>query len=264
MEGKKLGTLRRVTVAFAVFGSLVLIFKQNSKRPARCVIYDSPQRTGSSTIRGALEDCFAGKDHYFSFPKVENHQENRIQKTLNEEHENYVSVVGHIRISKADIKMIKNRCKKVFYITSAAPLLERMRSMLKYRQTAGHGNSTLSSDFLKTPLNESTLKFIRYKEEFYNAFPHNKQGLSEKDRLVPDYVIQKKTLMDDLGSILSSFGCDPSTFVSTNIHELDKKGTEVLDSQIKDQLKSNDFRFKKLIQIRKRRKTALKKAKNFA
>ncbi|KAI0565292.1 hypothetical protein FGB62_19g120 [Gracilaria domingensis] len=134
-------------------------------------------------------------------------------------------VTRHIYISGKDVKLIRSKCDDFLYITSTAPIKERLWSGTKHLLANRHGNTTRDSlDMVKALEVLRNQRFengsLRSLEEL-NAYPYLTETGERAEvgrKLIPDYVIRKESLRQDLQALLRAFGCKES-FSTRNVHE---------------------------------------------
>ncbi|CAN8075095.1 unnamed protein product [Agarophyton chilense] len=199
----------------------------------KCIVYDRPPRTGSTTIGRALELCLRSAGYVQQpLPKGKKGGERRagaIRQMLaaDRKEDRRALLTRHIYVSEADMQLIRWTCDDFLYITSTAPMKERLWSAAKHLLARRHGNTT--SEWLDKARAAQVVRRQAFKVgelrsvNELNWYPYLTAGGEEaavKRKLIADYVIRKASLQQDLGRLLEAFGCDAS-FTTRNVHEDD-------------------------------------------
>ncbi len=225
----------------------------------RCVIYDRPFRTGSTTIDVTLGICLDYKGYANVRPLLGENRTNGITYMLGFNELNRSSVRPHIFMNRKDHDRIINGCDCLLYVTSTARMVDRVISRFKYNLIEGHGNSTYNLRKLNKKVKRH-LKGRRYRihadEEEYTNYPYVKEKVSEYERIVPQYVIRKEYLTEDLTALLNALNCEGLPIFSDNIHSTLSTKTQnyeavigKLRTAISKVLRTNDYRFQKLSKL---------------
>lgn len=227
-----------------------------------CVIYDRPPRTASTTIGNALEKCLGP----LGYEQPEWHSfDGRsllVHNMLHLPFERVALLSRHFYMNLTSVQELRAGCSSLFYITSTAPMKERLWSLVKYRQIANHGSASLNETQLLAAIQDLRKETVQI--EVLNAYPYleaheTPTNRSEIDPITPDYVIRKKNLNEDLSKLLRAFGCE-SRFASDNVHQ--SKHVSELDNITID---DDDRLHKRLLRLaRHRNKIALRKVPDFA
>ncbi|PXF48235.1 hypothetical protein BWQ96_01924 [Gracilariopsis chorda] len=200
----------------------------SSQTPSiRCFIYDRPPRTASTTIGTALQSCL--RRHHFRQPPREK-QRSAIPYTIfdNLQTPRKALLSRHFYLNSRTVSLLRKRCSTLFYITSCAPIEERLLSASKYTLSGGHGNSTLDDQQMHAAA-EKANSSTRQKR-FLNHYPYvddDKKPINVSTPLVPNYVIRKPHLRQDLTKLLQTLQCDTS-FVSGNVHRAPADESQIL------------------------------------
>lgn len=227
-------------------------FTENTKR--KCIIYDKPERSGSTTAAEALHKCVLYKGYKSLFiPNEEYHKqdewENRkraFKLFLDQPGDRIAIVRRHVHISKLDLAALYSRCDSTFLVTSAAPMKHRILSRIKYDRDKGYLEGSFSTSI------RSIIAKDGY-ENFLTRYPYVEDQVPENERLIPDYVIRKEKFNEDLSVLLGAFGCASINIETENNHKLDSNTTNLLLETIERYLKTSDFRFKTDTEIGRQR-----------
>lgn len=220
----------------------------------RCVLYDRPPRTGSTTVSNALATCLHKRGfrvNSFVRPDDRNASIARGLGLLATERDarsrdrrrDVAIVASHVWMTPEDVGLLRQHCAHIVYVTSAAAMWERVWSAAKMVSVKErNGNTRLDGRMLDNAahwLAQSNRPYAR----FYDAYPwirltgpqrmredgkhmeeipHEYQPVRTDPPFHPDFVIRKDVLLADLGALLVALGCDRLRPRSTNVHkELD-------------------------------------------
>ncbi|CAN8077081.1 unnamed protein product [Agarophyton chilense] len=226
-----------------------------------CVVYERPPRTGSTTIGEALERCLLHLGYKQPVWKGFQARSMVISDMLQQPYERVMAVTRHFYMNGTALRQLRNRCESLLYITSTATMKQRLWSLVKYRQLQTHGNTSLSKEQVQLAIEE--LKREKAQIKILNSYPYlysngTAVDVEGDERIVPDYVIRKSMLVDDVSDLLHAFGCS-SRVISQNVHRA--RHDEVLDAIDID---DNDSLHTRLLQrAEERNEFGLKKASNF-
>ena len=247
-----------------------------SKSDRRCLVYDRPPRTGSTTIEETLGKCMHHKGYKGAQWLHSGNRTMGILEMLSFNYLNRSSVRPHIYMTHQDHKRIISGCDCLFYITSIAPMEERLISRYKYGLREGHGNSTFKLRKLNRKVNRhlSSQKYrdqLLAEEQRYHLYPYINGKVNENERIVPQYVIRKKHLKDDLRLLLNALNCQDTPITSNNVHrsssgssKFNESTMQRLKNAISRLLRTKDYRFKKLAELSETRNSlGLKVAENY-
>lgn len=238
------------TIAVLLPGRKVRSVKTDNLR-TKCVIYDRPMRTGSTTTTTYLLRCFRHHGFTIDSHQIGNARVRAIPHALELQSPNqmYAIARGHIWINENDVQLLRRRCDDVIYITACAPLWEQLWSAAKMlSRKRMNGNTTLSESDGKRALDwlrENAEGYIRLCE-FYPFINLTKPLELQSDRrypdlppsferaeistpFTPDFVIRKHHLSEDLPKLLRAFGCDDTIQSAKNVHHVEKEDGEVSD-----------------------------------
>lgn len=233
------------------------------KIAVRCVLYDRPPRTGSTTVSNALATCLRKrgfKVNSFVRPDVRNtsiarglglHPPSSADDASDQARmrRDYALVATHVWMTQDDVDLLRDHCEHVVYLTSAAPMWERVWSAAKMVSVKErNGNTKLDSGMLHRAaewLNRSDRPYA----QFYNVYPwirltgpqrmrddgkhmeeipHLYEPVAIDPPFHPHFVIRKDALLDDLAALLAALGCKRLQPRSTNVHrELDRADTAI-------------------------------------
>lgn len=193
--------------------------RSNFSRAERCILYDRPPRTGSTTISHALLSCLRHKRYgnAFTYPR-----EVMVRAMLNITAKRRASVKGHLSMTLDDVNLIEDTCEKFFYVTSISSMTDRLFSQIKYGMFTGHGNQTIDLTALYTSLSKRSGEKMNAYELFLEMYPYsvNDTDVTEETRLQPHYIISKENLEHDTRELLDALGCQNISVESDNIHEI--------------------------------------------
>lgn len=225
-----------------------------------CFFYDRPPRTASTTIANALELCLHKS---FKEPLPQNRRDRPFlfRNMLRLRTDRVTIMFPHFYIAPDDIPYLKAQCNRTFYVSSTAPIIERVWSAAKYHISRKNGNFTLSATDI-----QRAKKFFQNgfrTRNFLSAYPYldadeKPLGVSLQERLVPDYVIRKSHIQNDLSELLHALGCT-NEIVTINVHGVDEEVGKVLKG-----VETDDDLHQWLTKLAKdRNRNGLRKAKRF-
>lgn len=179
-----------------------------------CLIYDKPQRTGSTTVANALHKCWS--DYYRLEPKNSVKQAEKAIKNMLSLKQSIVShCKRHVSISDYDCFAIEATCQEVFHVTSTRKATERIASYAKVTSL----KHKIGRNFTINPLDlrkavQTVMKIgndleYRYEKGVYTGFR----------KIQVDYVIRNENLEQDLTALIQASGCN-SEILSTNTHSV--------------------------------------------
>lgn len=225
-----------------------------------CVVYDRPPHTGSTTIGSALSQCLS-KHGYKKNGKGGRDYRHRFVDWLFEfDHPRKALLTNHFYMRQEDVTKLQNKCNKLFFVTSAAAMVDRLWSGAKFKMSKGNGNSTVPKSG-----HDYDRALTRYQSEHsydhLEAYPYVEKGKPAvvPNKLKPDYVIRKDSLQEDLGSLLEAFGCEYD-FMSRNIH---MARSENPFASMKKYVGRPDTTFNDLLKVAEDNKDGLRKAREF-
>ena len=202
-------SIRRITAQF---------MKTPFTGTAKCILYDRPRRTGSTTISRKLRYCTREKEYTRTGGFRPDKRDYAVRYMLNSSDDKLALVGPHICISRADIKRLKNRCGSLLFISSTTPMKDRLLSSLKFRMISQSGNSTITEDHLsrmQAILNRSMEEEERIEEKY--PYCNNPLPIKPNYALQPDYVIRSEHMSEDFPPLLKALGCSPD-FQTNNVH----------------------------------------------
>lgn len=239
-EGPSL-TSRSVPKRASRFKSKSSEQKDNNASPTvKCVIYDRPMRTASTTITASLNSCFSSLGWTIDRHHLGNNRSRCIEFELQKGRPPYAMIKGHKWLTAEGVHLLRATCTHLIYITSTAPLWEQVWSAAKMLSNVRtNGNSTLDSNQLEAALSWIELYGREY-ARLYEAYPHIRLTKPleiqpdgrypdlppsfEREQIspefVPDYVIRKPNLLQDLPPLLKSFGCESTIGEAKNVHSI--------------------------------------------
>lgn len=238
----------------------------------RCILYDRPPRTGSTTVYKFMDRCLSRRGYPSSllyFKGVSHFQ--LIDHFLNNPSPNKSLISRHLPEFPSDSKQrIESTCDLVLYITSTRPMRERLLSKLKYEtplgddrkgQTVSERRSVPTDMFhqlVNSTLNDDS-ESLQIAEIYYEHYPGN----GEVPFLTPDYVIRSDTFVADFTFLLRALQC-PTKFISINVHKvksLDQDEHNDIMHQIP--VTMSDARHKVLLKYSRSNYLGLRKARLF-
>lgn len=239
----------------------------------RCVFYDRPPRTGSTTISTTLAVCLRRRG-YVVLPASasgRNVTRHTVLPRLStaaalSPSAHVASVIQHAYVTTEQFSALHASCGFVFYITSAASMLPRLLSMVKYSTFEGHLNATINAALLARLIVRKA-RNLRYRETFFEDYPYVDHanlnaGLREKDRVMPHYVVRQDAIVHDLGALLRALKCGDVAIQSANVHDVDF-GDDDDEAAFKqalvtagDVLAMGDHRYTRMLQLVKKRNSA--------
>lgn len=190
-------------------------FALPSPRPehpdTRCILYDRPPHTASTTLSEALTACLSTRNFsqtplpYDSIP-----EHLIIANLVAQTPPRRSATMKHLQISARDVLALRARCPRLLYITSTRSMPDRILSSAKYVQTTGHGHSNLTRSQIihaaRTALGDLA------NERRLEHYP-----FSENLRLLPDYIVRHHAFQHDFSNLLGALRCDPA-FPTLNVH----------------------------------------------
>lgn len=208
-------------------------------RKPRCIVYDRPPRTGSTTVASVLAQCF--RKHRFYVPKFPSRRIRHLHVplVLSRLDHDFAFVAHHFWLSDTDITLLESRCRQTFFMTSAAPIHERIWSAAKVMSTTSrNGNFSVGETERRAALQwlaEHGPSYAPYLEAYpfidllgpQLVGPTDHGAVTELPNswapgLIPrdfqyDFVVRKPSLQDDLAQILDALNCS-SAYTVKNVH----------------------------------------------
>lgn len=221
--------------------------EEELKLTSRCILYDRPPRTGSTTVSNALAACLYRrrfKLNSFINPDFRNEAIPRALRLSRSpsrtHHSDFAIVSSHVWMSQHDVDLLHMHCGDIIYITSTAEMWKRIWSAAKMISVKErNGNTKLDRERLNQAvywLNKTNHPYA----QFYDVYPwirltgpqrlredgkHMEEIPSQYEianiepRFHPDFVIRNDHLLHDLSSVLTALGCRRLRPRSTNIHK---------------------------------------------
>lgn len=196
------------------YSSIGVSIRQKDFPHELCLIYDKPQRTGSTTVAKALHKCWS--DYYQLEPKNNAKQTDKAIKNMLSLKQSIVShCKRHVSISDYDCFAIEATCREVFHVTSTRKVSERIASYAKVttmKRKIGRNFTINPGDLRKAVQTVMKSGFdleYRYEKGVYTGFR----------QIHVDYVIRNENLEQDLTALIQAFGCNPE-ILSTNKHNV--------------------------------------------
>lgn len=193
----------------------------------RCLLYDRPPRTGSTTISIVLDACARTRglrSERVMTPGGRTRAISHMLRPLVAARRGAASVRAHLTLARGDAARLRGACGVLLYVTSARRMARRLLSQLKYGSFDGHGNSSLSVGALASSLRRRSLDRLHAQEAFLEAYPYPPlkpgQDKLQGDRLVPDYVIRQDRLEEDVRALLRALRCDELQLSHDNVHSV--------------------------------------------
>ncbi|KAI0565474.1 hypothetical protein FGB62_17g219 [Gracilaria domingensis] len=189
--------------------------------PKMCIVYDRPPRTGSTTIGEALEKCLLPLGYETPLWRGFEARLDVIPDMVKLPYKRVAVVSRHFYMNATALLHLRSACKPLMYITSTAPMKQRLWSLVKYRQTQGHGNASLTSEQVQNGIED--LRTEKIQIPVLNRYPYiENESLplfaTDVEPVSPDYIIRKSHLMEDLSALVTALGCS-SELSSRNVHE---------------------------------------------
>lgn len=204
---------------FLLFDAQFEIFQ--GVRHDLCLIYDRPERTGSTTISHSLYPCWHekfGVRHYDG----PNSAGRAAIKMLDSNQSVVAHGLRHIYFSDRDCLSIYHNCKQIFHVTSTRPMSARLASFAKVfalQNDYGRNFSVSTSHSRKAA--RLLTKVGRCLEHTYERGVYR-----GKRKIKVDYVVRHQLLNDDLSALLRAFDCKP--FIEAkNIHNVKSSTADV-------------------------------------
>lgn len=208
-------------------------------RKPRCIIYDRPPRTGSTTVAYALSRCFHVKRFYIAKFPSRSIRHLHVPLVLSRSEKNFALVGHHFWMSETDIRLLEERCNGTFYMTSVAAIHDRLWSAAKVMSTTSvNGNFSVGDrermqalEWLK----QNGLGYAAYLEAYPFIDLLGPQLIGKTDfgavtelpnswgpGIIPkhfqyDFIFRKDNLSHDLSQILTALNC-PSSYAIKNVH----------------------------------------------
>lgn len=280
-----LSTFVRVSLAVVVSAVVISLSWLNSSQithltwrvftpdTSRCVVYDKPPRTGSTTIAGALRPCFRKKGYKSLPPGPPSTWYTYMQRFLEMDAHQRAAVGSHMFVTAPEMQKLRRDCSTLLYISSTRPVAERVLSVIKYETFPGHGKRNITSSLISRILrgiSEEDLQKREYSLEHYpylrqqhvRFLPENK--VPEHDRIEPDYVVRDTHFQHDLEAILDALGCPYPSEYHANEHTLvrqrgdrgvikaNNRAADRLLARIKRVMIMGDFRYNQLLKVAER------------
>lgn len=245
-----------------------------SFKATRCVVYDRPPRTGSTTMASALRPCFIAKGYQMLPPGPPRTWYTYMQRFLEMNAPRRAAVGSHMFVTATEMQQLRQVCPTLLYISSTRPVAERVLSVIKYESFSGHGKRNITSSVISKILKdipEEDLQKREYSLENYpylrmqpqRYLPENK--VLEHDRMEPDYVVRDTHFQQDLEAILDALGCPHPAESHANEHTVVRqrgddglvkahnKAADRLLARVKRVMILGDFRYNQLLEIAERR-----------
>eukprot|EP00177_Eucheuma_denticulatum_P006824 GFKZ01012414.1.p1 GENE.GFKZ01012414.1~~GFKZ01012414.1.p1 ORF type:complete len:284 (+),score=31.56 GFKZ01012414.1:434-1285(+) len=213
-----------------------------------CVVYDRPPRTGSSTVAAALRICL--QSHGFHQPELLSRPQRHhlVAQMLSLPHQRVALVSHHVYISRHDIDLLRQGCQRLFYVTSASGMRGRVWSAIKYSLVGRRYNGEIAGKVLRRARHWAMVnkRWEPYLEHYPYLVPgadgQHEEGWGVRfgERLIPDYVIRKDNMDEELAAMLKQLGCDQKKVVNRNVHRV---GEHVLPPEIPLEKKDQVFRW---------------------
>lgn len=205
-----------------------------------CILYDRPPRTGSTTISRTLERCLLRRGYEVLPAKSPNGtRETVLHRLRTSTARRRASVMQHVYTNAEDMRALQKGCGKLFYMTSTAPMLSRLVSMIKYTTFQGHRNATVDANNLAYEMQRRQSN-LHKREALLEAYPYVGEHVPEDMRVKPHYVVRQEAVEEDLSRLLNMWGCGDLPIESLNVHDLDfeergAKETKQISSVLGDQ-----------------------------
>lgn len=225
----------------------------------RCILYDRPPRTGSTTISAALNICLKYKQYSGLLSTPRHGRENVIIDMLKQKEPYRTSVRSHLVLSRRDVSDIEQTCREFLYISSTSSMATRLLSQVKYGMFEGHGNQTVTAKDLINSVNRRPEESIQEQEAFLESYPYSvNEDIDEEDRLNPHFIVRQEFLEEDISALLRALRCENVTLNSDNIHSVvntTPNETEPVAKVFRDlrgnitlNMQMNDHRYRTMVQ----------------
>lgn len=211
----------------------------------RCIIYDRPPRTGSTTVGNALKSCLQSRRWSVAGDIARPLRDRAITSAFAGMKNDYAVVWGHIWMNGRDLETIRRRCDTAFFMTSATRMDDRLWSAAKIMSTtAKNGNLTIGSSERALAfqwLEDFGPGYVPYLDAypFINVTGPQLMGSHGDVTEVPaqwqearveegfryDFVFRRQSLREDVLAVLTAMGCKPS-FAVYNVHSDREVGEE--------------------------------------
>lgn len=240
----KVATVITIVILLVKFNTGFTLF---FSPPTRCIFYDKPPRTGSTTIARALYPCLESKGYTgITTPISSLERIEVISDMLSHPGYKKSAVRKHVTVTPEQVRELWNNCNRLLYITSTRSMKERIWSKAKYRMTPKHRSSNLTEEE-----SAKALQFaLRDKntEEDLEQYPFSESSMD----IEPDYVIRADHLNEDLNRLLQNLQC-PLNYTDKNVHAV--HGEEEADAKqvAKVELKMGDQKHQYLLKVAKLR-----------
>lgn len=218
---------------------------------SKCLIYDKPPRTASSTISRSLRTCWTSQNYSIFHSTYDTPFNATLSEMLNTTSDR-IGISGvHFGMLPDQIEALYHECESVMYITSTRSMGPRIASAAKYKvsQARVYLNTTLNHTQMEEAWNIS-VEIINEEqvERRLENYPFDGREIQ------PDFVVRNDHLQSDLADLLSAFNCSVSVR-SKNLHVYESE--EESDDEIpqfdfkKLSIKLGDARHKKLVTLAK-------------
>lgn len=243
----------------------------------RCVVYDKPPRTGSTTIAGALRPCFKKKGYESLPPGPPRTWYSYMQRFLEMDAHRRAAVGSHMFVTAPEMQKLRQECSTLLYISSTRPVAERVLSVIKYETFSGHGKRNITSSLISKILRGVSEEDLQKREYSLEHYPYLRQQpvrfrpenkVSEHDRIEPDYVIRDTHFQHDLEAILDALGCPYPSEYHANEHTVvrqrgdrgvvktNSRAADRLLARVKRVMVMGDFRYNQLLEVAEQRNAA--------
>lgn len=240
------------------------------KAAARCIVYDRPPRTGSTTIASALRLCLRKRGYQSLDPGPPRTWYDIMHRFVNLDSPIRASVGSHIHVTVDEMNQLQNVCSPLLYISSARPVAERILSAVKYESFPGHGKRDILLSVASDALNKTSDDELQKREYSLENYPYLRQPpvryhpsnrVHEDQRMEPHYVIRDTHFISDLEALLDALGCERVDNLHANEHPIvDVRSSDVtlstnlqasqyLLQKIKKITRLNDYRYYRLLEV---------------
>lgn len=195
----------------------------------RCILYDRPPHTASTTIAEALTACLALRD-YTATPRPYDliPEDDVVANLIAQPGGHRSATLKHIQVSADDIIALRAQCPYLLYVTSTRPMPDRILSSAKYVQTEGHGDSNLThvqvEQAMRVALGDKN------NERRLEHYP-----FSSDMRLLPHYIVRHDSFREDFSALLEALQCDPQ-FPTMNVHKYGSAADEELERATRENI----------------------------
>lgn len=172
---------------------------------SRCVLYDRPPHTGSTTMMITLQSCMKAKGYrIFATTHGKEAIRARLGSFLKDGNTRRAMSSGHLQINKSEADDMLQSCPNLFYITSTRPMPDRLFVWAK--QMVANRTDVRFQNLLRKVKRSLISGEMFEMEKYFEKYPYV-EAIAESERLTPHYVIRSSHFEDDAKPLLDALNC---------------------------------------------------------